>query len=457
MRAPVLVMQSSGGTISAEEAPASAITTVGSVLSGGVVGAIRLAEQLGHRNVVTTDVGGTTFLVGMIVDGQAVRASSTIINQHPINVPTIKVDAIGSGGGAIAWIDQGGNLRVGPKSAAAVPGPAAYATGGTDPTVTDADIVLGIINPEYFLGGRRALRRDLAERALLEKIGKPLGLSAEEAAAAVFEVQNTQTADLTRKVVVESGHDPREFVVYAFGGAGPIHAPAFASELGVPELVIPLGAAASGFSAYGLAASDVVVDAELSDPAAFPIDPARVQANYDRLEAQVKEALARQGVPYTSVELVREFDARYTAQMFEVTAAAPEGSITDETVSLMAKSFERRYAELFGEGSGFAAAGFQLITYRVRGVGRLPFRPELPEQSADRAGSARDAIKQHRPVLLDIRRGFVETAIYDYERLRPGHVIPGPAVSEVPTTTVVIPADIEGCVDRLGNVRMKLG
>ena len=457
MRAPVLVMQSSGGTISAEEAPASAITTVGSVLSGGVVGAIRLAEQLGHRNVVTTDVGGTTFLVGMIVDGQAVRASSTIIDQHPINVPTIKVDAIGSGGGAIAWIDQGGNLRVGPKSAAAVPGPAAYATGGMDPTVTDADIVLGIINPEYFLGGRRALRRDLAERALLEKIGKPLGLSAEEAAAAVFEVQNTQTADLTRKVVVESGHDPREFVVYAFGGAGPIHAPAFASELGVPELVIPLGAAASGFSAYGLAASDVVLDAELSDPAAFPIEPARVQANYDRLEAQVKDALARQGVPYTSVELVREFDARYTAQMFEVTAAAPEGSISDETVALMAKSFERRYAELFGEGSGFAGAGFQLITYRVRGVGRLPFRPELPEQSADRAGSARDAIKQHRPVLLDIKRGFVETAIYDYSLLRPGHVIPGPAVIEVPTTTVVIPADIEGRVDRLGNVRMKLG
>lgn len=456
MTGPLLVMQSSGGTVSADEAPASAITTVGSVLSGGVVGASRLAEQLGHRNVVTTDVGGTTFLVGIIADGEPVRSSNTIINQHPINVPTIKVDAIGSGGGAIAWIDKGGNLRVGPKSAAALPGPAAYGTGGTEPTVTDADIVLGIINPDYFLGGRRKLRRDLSEQALLEKIGKPLNLTAEEAAAAVYEVQNTQTADLARKTVVESGHDPREFVVYAFGGAGPIHASAFSRELGVPELVIPLGAAASGFSAYGLAASDVVVDAELSDPTPFPVDPRRVEKNFARLEKQVRDALERQGVAYASVDLVREFDARYTAQMFEITAGAPSGPVDEETVGLMAKSFEQRYAELFGEGSGFAAAGFQLITYRVRGVGRLQFRPQLPDQPVGQGHDASHALKHHRPVLLDIQRGFVDTAIYDYSLLRPGHVIPGPAIIEVPTTTVAIPDQIDAYIDHLGNVRMNL-
>lgn len=453
---PLLIMQSSGGTISAEEAPASAITTVGSILSGGVVGATRLAQQLGHRNVVTADVGGTTFLVGMVVNGEPVRASTTIINQHPINVPTIKVDVIGSGGGAIAWIDDGGNLRVGPKSAAAVPGPAAYGAGGTEPTVTDADLVLGIINPDYFLGGRRPLHRDLAEAALLEHIGRPLGLNAEQAAAAVYEVQNAQTADLARKVVVESGHDPREFAVYAFGGAGPIHASAFAAELGAHELVIPLGAAASGFSAYGLAASDVIVTAELSDPAQFPLDPAAVQANFDRLSALTRDALDRQDVDYASVELRREFDARYTTQMFEVTAEAPDGRVDAETVTLMEKAFERRYAELFGEGSGFSAAGFQIITYRVRGVGRLPFRPTLPEHERTSDPDASAAIKQHRRVFLQVERGFEDTAIYDYSLMRSGHVLPGPAVIEVPTTTVTIPAGRSARVDELGNIRVVL-
>lgn len=453
---PLLIMQSSGGTVSADDAPDTAISTVGSVLSGGVVGAVRLADQLGHRNVVTADVGGTTFLVGMIVDGEPVRSTTTIINQQPINVPTIRVDAIGSGGGAIAWIDEGGNLRVGPKSASAVPGPAAYGAGGTAPTVTDADLVLGIINPDYFLGGKRSLRKDLSEKALLEHIGNPLGLTAEQAAAAVYEVQNAQTADLARKVVIESGYDPREFAVYAFGGAGPIHAAAYASELGARELVVPLGAAASGFSAYGLAASDVMVTAELSDPAPFPLDPEVVQANFARLEAQVTTALERQGVDYSELELHRSFDARYTAQMFEVSALAPTGDLDADAVVAMAASFEERYAQLFGEGAGFAEAGIQMITYRVRGIGRLSFQPKLTEHEVSDGHDASSAIKERRPVYLDHRHGFAEAAIYDYRLLRSGHVIPGPAVIEVPTTTVAVPADLEARVDEFGNIRINL-
>ncbi|MFS0735040.1 hydantoinase/oxoprolinase family protein [Microbacterium jepli] len=457
LRGPLLVMQSSGGTIAAAEAPASAITTVGSVLSGGVVGAARLAQQLGHKNVVTADVGGTTFLVGMVVDGEPVRTSTTVINQHPINVPTIRVDAIGSGGGAIAWIDQGGNLRVGPRSAAAVPGPAAYGAGGTEPTVTDADVVLGIIDPDYFLGGKRKLRVDLAEQALLEKIGRPLGLTAKEAAAAVYEVQNAQTADLARKVVVEAGHDPRGFVMYAFGGAGPIHAAAIATELKASELVVPLGAAASGFSAFGLAASDVAVTAEVSDPALFPLDPADVQRNFDRLTAQVRESLDRQGVAFSDVTFNREFDARYAGQMFEVTAEAPvDQTIDDSTVEAMGEVFDARYAELFGAGSAFADAGREMISYRIRGVGELPFRPTLPEHERSDDADASSAIKGHRLVHLQHERGFEETAIYDYAKLRSGHRFPGPAVIEVATTTVTIPAGREARVDEYGNLRVDL-
>ncbi|GAA4392230.1 hydantoinase/oxoprolinase family protein [Tsukamurella soli] len=453
---PLLIMQSSGGTVSAEEAPQTAISTVGSVLSGGVIGAARLAEQLGHRNVMTADVGGTTFLVGLIVDGEPVRSTTTIINQQPINVPTIRVDAIGSGGGAIARIDEGGNLRVGPESATAVPGPAAYGAGGTRPTVTDADLVLGIINPDYFLGGKQELRKDLAEAALMEHIGKPLGLTVEQAAAAVYEVQNAQTADLARKVVIESGHDPREFAVYAFGGAGPIHAAAYTRELGAPELVVPLGAAASGFSAFGLAASDVIVTAELSDPAPFPLDPDVAAANFAKLEQQVTEAIERQGVDYVDLEVRRSFDARYTAQMFEVSADAPEGELHAAGVELMAKAFEQRYAQLFGAGSGFSEAGIQMITYRVQGVGRLAFRPGLTLHAEADGSDASAAIKARRPVFLEVSRGFEDTSVYDYALLRSGHVVPGPAIIEVPTTTVAVPAGREARIDEFGNIRIDL-
>ncbi|MGH3419537.1 MAG: hydantoinase/oxoprolinase family protein [Streptosporangiaceae bacterium] len=211
---PLLVMQSNGGAVTAREAPATAISTIGSVLTGGVVGSVALGRQLGHRNIISTDVGGTTFLAGLIVDDEPVRDTTTVINHHPINVPTLRVDAIGSGGGAIAWLDAGGNLRIGPRSAQAVPGPACYGNGGSEPTNTDANLVLGILPERGLLGGRKPLSLELARQAIDTHIAKPLGLSVTEAAAAIYTVQNAQTGDLLRKTIVEAGHDPRDFVLY---------------------------------------------------------------------------------------------------------------------------------------------------------------------------------------------------------------------------------------------------
>src|SRR5579859_5092803 len=215
---PLLVMQSNGGAVTAREAPATAISTIGSVLTGGVVGSVALGRQLGHRNIISTDVGGTTFLAGLIVDGEPVRDTTTVINHHPINVPTLRVDAIGSGGGAIAWLDAGGNLRIGPQSAEAVPGPACYGNGGSRPTNTDANLVLGILSETGLIGGRKPLDVELAREAIREHVAEPLGLSVEDAAIAIYEVQNAQAADLLRRSVVQAGYDPRDFVVYAFGG-----------------------------------------------------------------------------------------------------------------------------------------------------------------------------------------------------------------------------------------------
>lgn len=451
LAAPLLVMQSNGGAVAAGEAPATAITTVGSVLTGGIVGSLSLGRQLGHRNIISTDVGGTTFLVGLVVDGEPVRASSTIINHHPVNVPTLQVHAIGSGGGAIAWIDAGGNLQVGPHSAQAVPGPACYGRGGTEPTNTDANLVLGILTERGLLGGKRTLDLNASREAIRTRIAEPLGLSVEDAAAAIYAIQNAQTGDLLRKAVVEAGHDPREFVLYAFGGAGPAHCAGYAAELGVAQVVVPLGQVASAFSAYGLAASDIALAAELSDPSAFPMDPVAVEKNFAQLESQVREGLDRQGVRFVRVELFREIDMRYSMQLAELAAPVDDGPVDEAQIAAIAERFERRYAEMYGRGSGFRAAGMQAITYRVRTVGILPFSPALPA-IAQADGPAADAARTgSRPIRLGGDR-YTDTDIYDYARLRAGHRIPGPAIVEVPTTTVVVPAGATGTVDRLGNL-----
>jgi N-methylhydantoinase A len=450
LRGALLVMQSAGGAIAAGEAAASAITTIGGVLTGGVVGCAQLAQKLNHQNVIATDVGGTTFLAGIIADGEPVRAAQTIVNQHPVNVPTLRVEAIGSGGGAIAWLDTGGNLRVGPLSAQAVPGPACYGAGGIEPTNTDANLVLGILPETGLLGGLRPIRKDLAADAIRRQIAEPLGMTVEEAAAAIHAVQNAQTGDLLRKIVVESGYDPRNFTVYAFGGAGPAHCAAYSAHIGVANVVVPLGPVASAFSAFGLASSDIVLIREHSDPMTAPFDPVRVEANFQRLEREVMDAMKRQGIELNRIILDREIDIRYGLQLEEVITPLPDGPITVASLEACVEAFEQRYARLFGEGSGFAGAGIHGITFRIRGRGLLETHPVFePLPRADSADPSA-AIIETRPVCLSARKGFVDTPIYDYHGLRAGHRIAGPAVIQVPTTSVVVPDGMFGDIDEIG-------
>jgi N-methylhydantoinase A len=455
LRGALLVMQSAGGSIAASEAAASAITTIGGILTGGVVGCGQLAQRLGHKNVIATDVGGTTFLAGIIADGEPVRAAQTIVNQHPVNVPSLKVDAIGAGGGAIAWLDDGGNLRVGPLSAQAVPGPACYGAGGTEPTNTDANLVLGILPETGLLGGLRPINKALAADAIRCRIAEPLGLTVEEAAAAIYAVQNAQTGDLLRKIVVESGYDPRQFTVYAFGGAGPAHCAAYAAQVGVAEVIVPLGPVASAFSAFGLAASNIVLIREHSDPMTAPFDPQRVAENLARLEAEVMRAMQRQGLNLNRIVLHREIDIRYGLQLEEVTTPLASGPISTEALEHCVNDFERRYARLYGEGSGFAGAGIHGITFRIRGVGMLEANPAFEHLPRAASSDLSSAILTTRPVCLDGRKGFVETPVYDYHALRAGHVIVGPAIIQVPTTSVVVPEGMRGEIDEVGVLKIQ--
>lgn len=448
-RGALLVMQGSGGAVAAAEAPDRAISTIGSVLTGGVIGCTRLGEQLGHRNIVSTDIGGTTFLVGLVVDGEPVMAQSTVVGQHTVSVPMVQVSTIGSGGGAVAWLDSGGNLRVGPRSAQAVPGPACYGQGGTEPTVTDADVVLGIVDPNRFLDGRRTLDVQLAEKALREHIADPLGLSVEDAAAAVYAIQNAQAADLLRQVVVNAGHDPRDFIVYAFGGAGPVHCAEYAADLGARQVLVPLGPMASAFSAYGLAASEVVLSSELSRPCAMPMDATQMTAVYAELEADLRRRIAEQDVTFADVTYTREVDLRYSLQLAELVVPVPNRPLTAELVAGLAQDFTALYERRYGADTGFADAGLQAITFRTYARGSLPFAPRFAEHAllpgqAPAAGTRR--------ALLDPQQGFQQVSVLDYRQLRPGHHFSGPAVLEAGTTTVAVPQGFDAEVDALGNL-----
>jgi N-methylhydantoinase A len=269
-------------------------------------------------------------------------------------------------------------------------------------------------------------------------------------------VQNAQTGDLLRKIAVEAGHDPREFVVYAFGGAGPAHCAAYTFAVGAGEVLVPLGPVASAFSAFGLAASKVNVIRELSDPAVAPLDPVRAEENFRRLEEEVSAVLARQGIKFVETQLYREIDMRYGMQMGEVATPLASGPIAADSLQDAVDKFEALYAQLYGAGSGFRDAGIQALTYRVRGEGILPISPELPEIEAANGTPVEHALIERRPICLDAHDGYVDTPAYDYTRLRAGHVMEGPAVIQVPTTTVVVPGGMSGVIDRLGNLSIKM-
>lgn len=380
-------------------------------------------------------------------------AQSTVVGQHTISVPMVQVSTIGSGGGAIAWLDAGGNLRVGPRSAQAVPGPACYGRGGTEPTVTDADVVLGIVDPGRFLDGRRPLDTGLAEAAIRDRIAQPLGLSVEDAAGAIYAIQNAQAADLLRQVVVNAGHDPRDFIVYAFGGAGPVHCAAYAADLGARQVLIPLGPMASAFSAYGLAASDVVLSAELSHPSLMPMTAGEVTDIFLGLEKDLRARIHDQGVTFADITYTREIDMRYSLQLAELAVPLAAGDITDASIAGLQSLFTGLYEQRYGANTGFPGACLQAITFRMYVKGTLPFAPAF---QAGEVAAGPAPVARRRRALLDPARGFQDVSVLDYRQLRPGHHFAGPSVLEAGTTTVAVPEGFTATVDELGNLLLSV-
>lgn len=448
LAAPPLILQSHGGAVHPDEVVP--VQTVESGPAAGVLGAKYLADLLGMRNVIATDMGGTTFKVSLIRDGAWFAAPEAVIGQFEIQIPMVDVISIGAGGGSIAACD-GGRLRVGPQSAGADPGPACYGKGGEAPTVTDADVALGYLNPEFFLGGEIRLDAGRAAAAVRRHVADPLfGGDVAAAALAVRRVADAQMADLIRKATIERGEDPRDFVLMAYGGAGPAHCCAFAEEAGVDRVVVPF--AATVYSALGAAVAEVRMSRKRSAPLYLPVDPAAVAEIYGGLEGEVGAAMARQGIPGASVGLERWVEMRYRRQMHVIRVAVPGGVLDGAALNRIAADFEALYARLYGAGAAYREAGMEMITYGVDAVAKThqPDLPSLPPAGAD-PGMARIG---SRRVCWDAARGPEETPIYRGEALRPGNVVHGHAIAEYHGTTLVISPGWRAVVDRYRNVHL---
>lgn len=446
------VLNSIGGVMGAHEAAARSVLLLASGPTGGVIGSRYLAKALGHENVITSDMGGTSFDVGLIVAGRPVVANQTEVGGYHLSTAMVDITAVGSGGGSIASV-RDGLIQVGPESARAHPGPACYGRGGTRATVTDADVVLGIIDADHFLGGRMKLDRHAAERAIRAQIAGPLGLDLADAAAGVRRIVDSQMADTLRELTIGRGHDPRDFVLYAYGGAGPMHCAGYGAELGVKQIVVPTTSMVQ--SAYGALASDVHHSAERSflmrggggpRPLSEGLEPDVLEAQFDALERQCIAALETNGVQASDSRLSRSVDIRYRRQTHELIIPLSEGRLDQARVEQLIDRFERTYEDTYGQGAGFREAGIEVTTFRVDAIGRR-VTPELAS-----AVNGHQPRERERPVYDSDARAYVAAMVLDWNELAAGREVPGPAVLEHPTTTVFIGKDQLARVDAHGNL-----
>ena len=368
LKGPLLIMQGNGGVAHREHV--SAIANLQSGPAGGMIASAYVAGLLKHQNVITTDMGGTSFDVGLITEGYWRYAQEPIVERFRMLQPIIDIESIGAGGGTIAQVEpETGRLLVGPRSAGASPGPVCYDAGGEQVTVTDADLALGIIDPNYFLGGRKNLNKEKSLKAIEEKIARPLKLKVHEAAAGIYDIVNAKMSDLIRRQVVRTGYLPEEFVIYAFGGAGPVHAAGFAAELGIKQIYI--FATSPVFSAFGAAAADVIRTRVMSCQYILPADPAVVNQRLDAIESEMKTAMTGEGFKPNQVEFRRFFTMRYRRQTAGVEMPVSWDRFNAKRMTEMQSAFEKKYEELYGVGAGYTKAGIEISEIRVDAVGKV--------------------------------------------------------------------------------------
>jgi N-methylhydantoinase A len=451
------IMQSSGGVMSAAAVARKPVYSVESGPAAGVIAATHLGKLCNQPNIISFDMGGTTAKAGLIRQGKPSITHDFRVGSHlssgiraggyPIKIPVIDLAEVGAGGGSIAWVDAGGALQVGPMSAGAAPGPACYGFGGEQPTVTDANLLLGYLDPDYFLGGRMRIYPERS-RAAAAPLAERLGLDVVEVARGIYEIANTLMGSAVRVVTIQRGIDPREFAVMAFGGAGPVHAVKVAEQFEIPHVIVPLSPGLA--SALGLLVADMAEDyvsTLLMD--GREADVARIGHLLGELEQNARAALRAQGVAESNIAIQRLIDVRFKHQSHELPVPIPDGPIGAGTISAAEEGFRRLYNELYGVLPNDPC---QLVNFRVRAAGIVP-KPELT-RAAPGDGAARRALKGSRKAYFADAGGFVDTAVYDRARLLPDDVLEGPAIVEEPDSTTVCPPGYSVRVDEYLNLHI---
>jgi N-methylhydantoinase A len=449
-RQPLQITQCGGGSVSVDRAMESPLLTLDSGPVSGVTGSVFFGKLIGTPNIITTDMGGTSFDVGIIAGGQPEYSFVSNVIQYDYFLPKVDIQAIGSGGGSLARVNGfSKTLGVGPDSAGADPGPACYGKGNPTPTVTDADVVLGYIDPDNFLGGRMKLDKAKAVAAV-KSVAEQLGLPLAEAASGIAKIAEFKMADIIRKMTVEKGHDPRDFVLFAFGGAGPVHAAVFGAELGVRKVIVPLREIASTWCAFGAAAADILHVYEQVDIQGSPFDPTRVNRVLADLQARAEAQMGKDGIAASRRKFAFSLDMRHRGQINEVEVMLPEGRLQGDFHEPLRQRFYDRYEQLYGRGSSYRNARLEIVTMRVRATAATP-RPKLSKARRLTAAIPQAAKRGTRPIYWAEPKRTLKTPILDGAALRPGNRIKGPCVVETTQTNVVVPPGRTLRVDAFGN------
>lgn len=451
---PLQITQCAGGSISVDKAMESPLLTLDSGPVSGVTGSAFLGRLMGCPNIITTDMGGTSFDVGIIFDGRPAYSFVSNVAQYEYFLPRVDIQAIGSGGGSLVHVDIASKtLNVGPDSAGADPGPACYGKGGVTATVTDADVVLGTINPDNFLGGRMRLDRGKAIAAV-QRIADALKLSLMETASGIARIAEFKMADIIRKTTVEKGFDPRDFVLFAFGGAGPAHAGVFAHELGVQKVVIPQKEIASTWCAFGAASADILHVFEQVDIQASPFAAARINATLEALGRKANRQMDRDGIARSRRRFQFSLDMRHRGQINEVEVMLTGKRLGGEIAQSLRRRFYTRYEQLYGRGSSYADAGLEIVTLRLRATAATR-HPKLSATRKHGATPSTRAVLGKRNIYWADLKKAVSSPIYDGALLVQGNRVRGPAVIETTDTTVVVHPGRSLVVDAFGNFEIR--
>ncbi len=448
------VMGSNGGVATGAMVSERPILTLLSGPAAGVLGGAMSGERSDRKRLITFDIGGTSADIGLVVDGQFAEATArdTWIGGYPVMAPMIDIHTIGAGGGSIAHLDAGQAFRVGPHSAGAVPGPAAYGRGGELPTVTDANVVLGRLQPGNFLGGEMRLDAGAAHKVMAE-FGKQMGMTVEAAADGVLTIINANMANAIRSRTVQKGHDPREFSLVAFGGAGPLHGVEMARDLGIPEVIIPPYPGIT--SAAGLLTTDLKYDAIRTEfQTSGNVDGNRLSRDFDAMRAGLAALFKTDGLDEGTVEYQRSGDLRYVGQGYELRVPVADGAVDETSLADIFKAFEAIHTTEYGHV--FADNPIEIVNIRITGIGQMPkvASPTLPQ-----GGSLQDArLDEARCYFrLDGELQAAATPLYEREKLPIDEVFEGPAIVLQKDTTTVIPPGARATAQAGGNLLIETG